>query len=198
MSIAPSQPITADDLLEMPDGDQFELVDGELVETPMSLEASWIAGRILQSLNNHLDQHRLGIAIGEGATYRCFPDDPEMVRKPDASFIRSGRLPQDQFEHGHCRIAPDLAVEVVSPNDLHTDLARKLQDYFSAGIPLVWVVEPELRLMTIYEQGGRSIRQVREGEELTAEELLPGFRVPVATLFPPARSAANPTDRSQS
>lgn len=184
MSIAPSKPMTAADLLEMAGGDQFELVDGQLVETNMSLESNWIATRIAQLIGNHLDRTPLGMVFGDGATYQCFPDDLEMVRKPDVSFIRSGRLPPGQFEHGHCRIAPDLAVEVVSPNDLHTDLTRKLEDYFSAGVPLVWVVEPELRLVTVYEQGGKSIRQVRSGEELTAGDVLPGFHVAVADLFP--------------
>lgn len=184
MSIAPSELITAADLLEMPDGDQFELVDGQLVETRMSVESSWIAGEVHFHIRGFLAAHALGIVLPEGTTYQCFPDDPEMVRKPDVSFIRSGRLPPEQFEHGHCRIAPDLAVEVVSPNDLHADLVRKLEDYFSAGIPLVWVVEPEPRLVTVYELGGKSIRQVRTGEDLTAGDVLPGFRVAVAELFP--------------
>lgn len=186
MSIAPPKPLTAADLLELPDGDQFELVDGQLVETSMSLESNWIATRIAQLIGNHLDQTSLGMVFGDGATYQCFLDDPEMVRKPDVSFIRAGRLPPGQFEHGHCRIVPDLAVEVVSPSDLHADLVRKLEDYFSAGIPLIWVVEPELRMITIYERGGKSIRQVRAGEELTAGEVLSGFRVTVADLFPKA------------
>ncbi len=179
-----TQALTADQLLELPDGDQYELVDGQLVETTMSLESNWIAGRILHRLSDYLDSRPVGLVFPDGATYQCFPDEPDMVRKPDVSFIRAGRLPPGQFEHGHCRIAPDLAVEVVSPNDLHTDLTRKLEDYFSAGVPLVWVVEPELKLITVYEQAGKSIRQVRAGEELTAGEILPGFRVPVTDLFP--------------
>lgn len=184
MSIAPSKRLTAHDLLETPDGDQFEQVDGRLAETTMSMEARWIAGQILFRLNEFLAAAPRGIAVGEGATCQCFPDDPEMVHKPDVSFIRDGRLPREQFEHGHCRIAPDLAVEVVLPNDLHADLTRKLKDCFSAGIPVVRVVEPEQRLVTIYERAGWSIRHVREGDELTAEKALPGFRAPVADLFP--------------
>lgn len=190
MSIAPTKSITAEDLLEMADGDQYELVDGQLVETSMSMESSWIAGEVHFHIRSYLAANPSGMVLPEGTTYRCFPDDPDMVRKPDVSYLREGRLPPGQFEHGHCRIAPDLAVEVISPNDLHVDLTRKLEDYFSAGIPLVWVVEPELRLITVYEQGGQSIRQVRFGEELTMGELLPGFRVAVAELFPKAPSAA--------
>ncbi len=184
MSIAPSKPLTADDLLDMPDGDRYELVDGQLVESTMSLESIWIATRISQTIGNHLDQHSLGMVFGDGATYQCFPDDPEMVRKPDVSFIRAGRMPPGQFQRGHCRIAPDLAVEVVSPNDYYAELTRKLEDYFSAGVRLVWVVEPETRLITVYENGGQLIRQFRQGDELTAGDVLPGFRVAVAELFP--------------
>jgi Uma2 family endonuclease len=170
MSIAPGKALTGDDLLAMPDGDQWE--------------SNWITGRILMALSVHADKNSAGLVFGDGATYQCFLNDPEMVRKPNVSFIRAGRLPTNQFEHGHCRIAPDLAVEVVSPNELHIDLMRKLEDYFSAGVPLIWVVEPKQRLVTVYEQGGKSIRQVREGEELTAREILPGFRL--SRVFPDA------------
>lgn len=93
-------------------------------------------------------------------------------------------MPPDQFEAGHIQVAPDLAVEVVSPNDNHQDLMQKLEDYFSAGIPLVWVVEPELRSVTIYEQGGETIRRLREADELTGGDVLPGFRCVVGQLFP--------------
>lgn len=180
------KPLTAADLLTMPDGDRFELVDGELLETSMSLESCWIAGEILYLLRCYLEAQRIGMVFGEGTTYQCFPDDPERVRKPDVSFIRDGRLPPGQFVQGHCRIAPDLAVEVVSPNDNHPDLMRKLEDYFSVGVLLVWVVEPDLRLITTYADGGRTMQRLRENDELTGGDVLPGFHCRVAQLFPKA------------
>jgi Uma2 family endonuclease len=184
MSIAERQRVTADDLLTMPDGERYELVDGQLVETGMSMESSWIAGMILRLIYLYLDSHPIGRVFPEGASYQCFPDDPNRVRKPDVSFIRMGRLSADQFQQGHCQIAPDLAVEVVSPNDLHEELMRKLEDYFAAGVPLVWVVEPDLRCVMVYEAPGRTSQRLRETEELTGGNVLPGFRCRVGDLFP--------------
>ncbi len=175
---------TADELLTMPDGDQYELVDGELRETAMSLESSHIAIVVAYRLCSFLEAHPLGRVFGEAATYRCFPDDADQVRKPDVSFIRHGRITPDQFEHGHCTIAPDLAVEVMSPNDLYQELMRKLEDYFSAGIPLIWVVEPSARMVTVYEDAGRRTQLLRMGQELTGGDVLPGFVLPLAQLFP--------------
>jgi Uma2 family endonuclease len=184
MSIAESQRLTAEDLLTMPDGDRYELIDGQLVETSMSLESSWIAGEILHLIRLYLDSHPLGRVFPEGSSYQCFPDDRDRVRKPDVSFIRSGRLPAEQFTQGHCRIAPDLAVEVVSPNDLHEELMRKLEDYFDVGVSLVWVVEPDLRSVTVYESPGRTSQRLRDADELTGDPVLPGFRCRVEQLFP--------------
>lgn len=195
MSIAPSKRLTAHDLLETPDGDQFEQVDGRLAETTMSMEARWIAGQILFRLNEFLAAAPRGIAVGEGATCQCFPDDPEMVHKPDVSFIRDGRLPREQFEHGHCRIAPDLAVEVVLPNDLHADLTRKLEDCFSAGIPVVRAVEPEQRLVTIIEiatpGNKRSRSSVESFVKKAVEFLRAKINLPVIDLFPPTSRDPN-------
>jgi Uma2 family endonuclease len=184
MSIAERQRVTADDLLTMPDGERYELIDGQLVETDMSLESTWIAGMILRLIYQYLDSHPIGRVFPEGASYQCFPDDPNRVRKPDVSFIRHGRLSANQFQQGHCRVAPDLAVEVVSPNDLHEDLMRKLEDYFAAGVPLVWVVEPDLRCVTVYEAPGQTSRRLRETEDLTGGNVLPGFHCRVGELFP--------------
>ncbi len=192
---APESPrprLTADELLTRPDGEQFELVDGVVRETTTSLESSWIALEIAFLIRQYLETHRLGRVFGEAASYRCFPPDPERVRKPDVLFIRHGRLTQAQFEQGHSRVAPDLAVGVVSPNDLHQDLRGRLDDYFSAGVPLVWVVEPSLKLVTVDEHAGRSTKMLRADEELTGGDVLPEFRCPVSRLFPQAEPVVMP------
>jgi Uma2 family endonuclease len=179
---------TAAELLTMPDADRYELVGGELVEATMSLESSWIAGEILYWLRKFLEAYPLGRVFPEGTSFQCFPEDPERVRRPDVSFLRDGRLSPEQFVQGHCRLAPDLAVEVVSPHDNHRDLMQKLEDYFSAGVPLVWVFEAELRSVTVYEHGGATIRRLREADELTGGEVVAGFVCPVRNLFPQTRS----------
>ena len=94
MSTVAQPTITADELLRMPDGDRFELVDGELVEREMGSLASWISGKAFARLDQFSEQ-KGGWAFPDGTAYRCYDDDPERVRKPDASYIRPGRLPGD-------------------------------------------------------------------------------------------------------
>jgi Uma2 family endonuclease len=105
-----------------------------------------------------------------------------LVRKPDVSFIRFGRLPGEEVPQGHIPIAPDLAVEVISPNDLAYDIDERVADYLGAGTRLVWVVNPVQRTVLIYRHDG-SIAGVREGGELSGEDVVPGFRCPVHSLF---------------
>ena len=69
--------------------------------------------------------------LPEGTSYQCFPAAPEKVRRPDTSFIRLGRLPGEELPEGHLRIAPDLAVEVVSPNDKEENLTIKVANYLA-------------------------------------------------------------------
>ncbi|HKI35369.1 MAG TPA: Uma2 family endonuclease [Gemmataceae bacterium] len=181
---------TADDLLKMPDGDRYELVDGHLVEHNMSTLACWIAGELLAILRNYCRAQRLGWVFPADTTFQCFPGRPNLVRKPDASFIRIGRFPYEQLPtQGHTPIAPDLLAEVVSPNDVFEEVLTKVQEYLGAGVRLVWVVSPATRTVLIYRADG-SIGGVREGGELDAEDVVQGFRCPVRDLFPPTVTAA--------
>jgi Uma2 family endonuclease len=176
--------ITPEQLLELPDRERYELVDGELVEVPaMSLEGSAVQLRLGRFLGAHVDAAKLGVVMGSDASYQCFPDDPARVRRPDVSFIRRGRLVADQYQLGHCRIPPDLVVEVVSPNDFHHDVVEKVREYQAAGVALVWVVSPEIRSVMVYRADG-STSDLRASDELTGEEVLPGFRTLVADIFP--------------
>lgn len=186
MSIATEIRLTPEDLLSLPEGQRYELVDGQLVEHHMSHAAVWIATRIAYLLQQYLDNHPIGDVYGEGASYRCFPADPQMVRRADVSFLRTGRLSQEQFDRGHCPVAPDLAVEVISPNDLAYDVSRKIEDYASAGVPLVWLVNPDTRTVTVYRQGGAGIDLLHADDELTGGDVLPGFACRVGAVFPPA------------
>ncbi|MGC1276294.1 MAG: Uma2 family endonuclease [Planctomycetaceae bacterium] len=174
---------TADDLLTMSDGDRYELVRGGLVEKEMSEESNLIAGWIAYLLNAFILPKRSGFVIPE-QTYRCFPDDPNKVRRPDISFLRAERRPAGPLRHGHTPDAPDLAVEVVSPNDVAYDLEEKLADYRSAGVPLIWVVFPNRRTVHVYAGGSEVPSVLHESDPLTGGEILPGFSVKVADLFP--------------
>jgi Uma2 family endonuclease len=184
--------LSPEDLLAMPDGDRFELVDGRLVERNMGLHAGLTTGKILSRLDVHCEMHSLGYVIpGTDAGYSGFPDSPRTVRKPDVSFIRYGRFDNEEVPAGYAKIAPDLAVEVISPGDLYEEVDAKVEEYLRAGVRLVWVLSPTSRAVRIHRADGSSA-SARGDAELSGEDVVPGFRCRVADLFPrpPARPAA--------
>src|SRR4051812_22322085 len=111
---APSRPITPEDLLAMPDGEQYELVDGQLVELNVSLLSSWVEAEIVGRLVIYVRENDLGWVFSSTNQYRCFPWRPNMIRKPDASFIRRGRITSAQVKtNGFATVVPDLVVEII-------------------------------------------------------------------------------------
>ena len=183
--------ITPEELLEMPDSVRYELVNGKLVEREMGARSSWIGGQVLRLIGNFADERKIGWAFNSDASYQCFAD-PSKVRRPDTSFIRTGRLPGEQFPEGHCPIAPDLAVEVVSPNDNGNDIEEKLAEYLEAGVSLVWVFYPRTRSVHVYRSNGHPERLTEE-HLLRGEEVLPGFSCMVSECFPPTPPTSTAT-----
>ena len=117
------------------------------------------------------------------------PPDPDRVRKPDVSFVRHDRLPGNLVPKGWVKIPPDLAVEVISPNDRVFDLDGKLADYRDAHVPVVWVINPDRRTVTVYRIDN-SIRLLFEDDELSGEDIIPGFRCRVREIL----SASEPIE----
>lgn len=182
--------VTPDDLLVLPDGKEFELVDGELVEKHVTTLTSYLETRLAFLLTGFVDAGRLGSVFGPSCGFRCFPHKPEQVRRPDVAFVSKARLNPSEIGDGWCTIAPDLAVEVVSPNDNASDLEIKLEDYADAGIPVVWVIYPESRTVVIHRPDGSSIRQTPP-VELVGEGPLAGFCCQLDDLFPPTLDDAD-------
>jgi Uma2 family endonuclease len=181
-SVVP-QRYTPEDLLAMPDGHRYDLVDGRLVERNMGAESSWIALQVNRRLCNYAETSQSGLVLGPDCGYQIFPDDPNRVRFPDGSFIRSGRLPNDALPRGHIRVVPELVLEVVSPNDLAWEVDMKVTEYLQASVPLVWVFYPDTRTVSIYRTGGKAAR-LGVGETLSDAEVLPSFTCLVADVFP--------------
>jgi Uma2 family endonuclease len=150
----------------------------------MGIESSWVAGRILVRLGQFSEEHKLGWALPADSGYQCFPHDPGMVRKPDASFVKTGRFPGDVLPKGWAKVTPDLVVEVLSPNDLVYKLEEKLSDYRKVGVPLIWVINPESRTVMVYRRDG-SISRLQEDDELSGQDVVPGFRCPIRDILPP-------------
>lgn len=173
---------TPDDLLRMPDGKRLELIDGRLVEQEKGVLAGRVASLIAGSLVDFIEKHQLGSGFGSELGYRCFPWEPNKIRKPDASFIAAERLTAEMFTAGFADIAPDLAIEVVSPNDPYREVETKVEEYLRAGVRLIWVLNPARQLVRIHRLDG-SVSEVSRGGVLSGEEVLPGFTTPVAPLF---------------
>ena len=177
---------TPEDLLTMPDGDRYELVNGQLVEQEMSFWACYVSGRLHHRMTSFTDAQQSGWVSPEGGlTFQCFPHDPGMVRKADVSFLKRERWSWEQARQpGHVRLAPDVAVEVMSPNDLAYEVNAKVKDWLSAGVTLVWVIDPEAHMIAVHRANGQGTI-LREADELDGEDVLPGFRCPLRELFLP-------------
>jgi Uma2 family endonuclease len=180
-AIAPTRRYTPQDLLTMPDGNRYELVDGELVEQHVGTKSQWIGARLARFLGNYAEDRGMGWVITEGS-YQCFPDDPGKVRRPDVTFVAAGRFPGNEPPEGHCTIVPDLAVEVVSPNDTYSEVEEKVREYLDVGVRLVWVIDPPTESVRVHRPDGSDAYR-REGEQLSGEDVVAGFTCNVADLF---------------
>jgi Uma2 family endonuclease len=184
---APQSRYTPDDVLRLEDQGLYELVDGKLVKKEMSSLASRSAVLISTQLENYVKTSKSLACVYAEPSFQCFAHDPELTRRPDVALIIASRLAAVP-EEGHIPIAPDLAVEVISPNDKIYQFEEKLVDYQRAKIPLIWEVNPKFRFVRIHRLH-RDAERLNESATLTADPVLPGFAVVVSELFPPVGSA---------
>jgi Uma2 family endonuclease len=171
---------TEDDLWATPkDGQKYELVDGEIRVSPAGDRHSFVAMNVGMLLAVFVKQHRLGYVMGEGAGFRL---PSKNVRSPDASFVAAGRFPNDKPPDDWGSLAPDLAVEVLSPRDRPRYVMDKVGEYLEAGVRLVWVIDPKKERAVVY----RALSDVRElgpDDSLTGEDVLPGFSCRLRDIF---------------
>ena len=183
-TIAPTQDklVTAEELYHAPDSELTELIDGRIVRMePTGSEHGDIEYQVGKAIDSYAEPRKLGrVQVGEVGIY--IHRNPDRVRAADVLFISLERYAQRQNKRGYLDVAPELIVEILSPDDRALEVTQKLRDYFSIGVRLVWVIDPEQRIVYAY----RSLTDVRaftDSDTLTAEEVLPGFAVPVASLF---------------
>ena len=180
----PARLMTAEELWELPEqpGVRYELVRGVPVEVPGAggLHAQLVKGLFLL-LHAFVSAQKLGAVFGDGLGY-ILSRNPDIVRIPDVSFISVTRLRESGIPEGFIPFAPDLAVEIVSPNDRAEDVHDKVRDYLAAGTRLVWVLWPKSRSLTVYTPDGQA-RELDPEQELDGGDVLPDFRAPVASLF---------------
>ncbi|HWC06290.1 MAG TPA: Uma2 family endonuclease [Gemmatimonadota bacterium] len=175
--------LTLEEFERLPD-DEFrsELVRGRLVrEPPAGMDHGRLAGRFTALLAAHVDRHALGEVFTADTGFVLF-QEPPTVRAPDVAFVSRDRLPPPEESIGFGRLAPDLAIEIVSPSNTATEILGKVEDYLEAGTRLVWVVEPHRRSVTVY-RSRNEIRLLGEGDELDGYDTLPGFSLQVSKIF---------------
>jgi Uma2 family endonuclease len=156
------------------------LIDGVLVEKIMGLRESILAAELIRLLGNFVRAHRLGVVAGEAGMMRLAEG---LVRIPDVSFISAARLPGGKIPREPVpRLAPDLAVEVLSEGNTSQEMARKRQEYFEAGVQLVWEIDPRQRTVTVYASP-EEFSTFGETNLLDGGDVLPGFTLSLAELF---------------
>lgn len=164
-----------------------ELIDGVLVEKTMGNYESAVALAVGYFLRDFIRRRRLGVLTGTDGPYRILP---EQVRMPDVAFVSwerlgASRLPQEAI----LGVAPDLAVEVLSKSNTKGEMERKLRDYFSAGVRLVWYIEPKKRTAKSYTAPD-ACQAIGEDGSLDGGEVRPGFELSLRELFAEAEGAA--------
>lgn len=164
---------TEDDLRAMlADGRKYELVDGHIVMSPAGYRHGLVSVRLSARLATFVESHGLGDVLDSSTGFRLPGGN---VRSPDVAFVRAGRVDVATLPDGYPPLAPDLAVEVLSPEDRPRALLDKVGEYLQAGVRLVWMIDPRSERAAIY----RSLTDVEEIDAegfLDGEDVVPGFR----------------------
>lgn len=173
--------ISGRELWAMGDVGPAELVEGEIKHL---MPTGRLHGRIETILGMLILQYLLNNRIGEvytGEVGIYTKRHPDTVRAADVAYISNKRLQQSTSD-GYLEVAPELVVEIMSPNDRWSEVYEKIEEYFAIGVLVVLVIDPKLEQVRVYRSADDVIRLTKE-DELTIEEILPGFRVTIASLF---------------
>ncbi len=159
-----------------------ELIAGRLYEMePPGAEHGAVALRIGRMLGNHVEEHGLGETFGAETGFQL-ARDPDTVRAPDAAFVRRERIEATGLPRGYWPGPPDVAVEVVSPNDSRPKVRAKALDWLDAGTRAVVVLDPPQRSATVY-RGRDDVRELAGDNPLDLDDVVPGFAPPVDAVF---------------
>lgn len=174
---------TADELLrKRDDGFRYELVDGRVIRmSPPGSEHGAIAMRIGAALADYVDRHNLGVVFAAETGFQLTVD-PDTVRAPDASFVSRERISAGGIPRTYWPGAPDLAVEVLSPDDAAGDVDEKVRQYLQHGVQIVWVVDIGRRSVTVHRPAASS-QTLSEADALDGGDILPGFGYSVRRVF---------------
>jgi len=173
--------MTGEELFALGDTGRSELIEGRLVRmSPTKPQHGWMEIELGQRLHRFVKEHHLGrVMAGEVGVY--IHRNPDTIRAADLLYISHERLAAatpDSF----LDVPPELIVEIISESDRWGEMRRKLREYFEIGVNVVLILDPEENTASVY----RSLTDVQEltpGDALTLEDILPGFRAPLAEIF---------------
>jgi Uma2 family endonuclease len=172
--------MTAEELIRLPRGQhRYELIKGELLTmSPSGGEHGVITVNLTAQLAVYVKANSLGFVFGAETGFKL-ERDPDTVLAPDIGFISKNRL--SQIPKGYLEIAPDLAVEVISPSESKTKIERKTAQWLAHGVREVWVVKPKTETVEVHRVNESRILAI--DSELIGSEILPGFKIAVAAIF---------------
>ncbi|MCP9495573.1 MAG: Uma2 family endonuclease [Pyrinomonadaceae bacterium MAG19_C2-C3] len=175
--------MTAEELLKLPRGVyRYELIEGELIQmSPAGQRHGKHAIRIAAPLAVYVEDNDLG-EVFAAETGFLLKRNPDLVRAPDAAFVRKERVDEVGDVDGYFPGAPDLAIEVVSPNDTAFEVEEKVEMWLRFGALAVWVLNSKVRAVTVHRSGNK-VTRLTEGDMLEGEDVVPGFSIAVAKLF---------------
>jgi Uma2 family endonuclease len=174
--------VTAEELARLPDdGYRYELVEGRLVRmSPVSFEHGRIVLQLGARLHRHLQSAPSGIVVTDvGFT---LASNPDTVRGPDIAFLRNERVPA-RGKRGFVKGAPDLAIEVLSPEDRPRELRENVDGYLARGVPLVVVIDPNKKTATTFRPDTPSVTLKSESDVLDLSDVIPGFSCQLREIF---------------
>lgn len=183
-----TQLTTADELLRISSeanarGERCELVAGEVRYLPLG---EWnqgiVSSSIVCELGRYIQHNKLGKIFGAETGF-VLARDPDTVRAPDIAFVANSSIPAELPESGYWPSPPDLAVEVISTNDRAGEIDEKIQAWLDSGVKLLWVVDPELQIVTAY-RSITSVTTYTRSDTIDSIDLLPGFTLLVSEIFP--------------
>jgi Uma2 family endonuclease len=173
--------ITDEELLQLPkDGNKYEVVDGELVVSPASFTHEEVIAKLFVKMRSFADERGLGTVLPSNLLY-VFPSGNR--RGPDVSFIAAARVTAKTRSQVFPKMAPDLAVEVLSPSDRPRRVLDRVGEYLESGVHLVWVIDPQKKRAVAYRSLTETTEVLASGA-LDGADVLPGFVCPLADVLP--------------
>jgi Uma2 family endonuclease len=173
---------TGEDLWKIvADGSRYELSRGELVPmTPVGIRHAVVVSKIGRLLGNFVEKNSLGIVGLDGGFY--LRRNPDTLRAPDMAFISKERIAREGIPEKFADSPPGLAIEVLSLEDTVTDMQKKVEEYLTGGVPLVWIIDPANQRVTVYRDL-QDVKVLTHDQELDGGHVLPGFRIKVGDIF---------------